>query len=325
MKLEQLRCVVEIVRSGYSVSRAAEALGAPQPAVSRQLKTLERELGIDLFVRGRKRLRGPTQPGAAIIEVAGRVLADTAKMVKIARDFQSEEGGSLTVATTHTQARYALPPVIETFARRHPGVQIMIRQGSPDEIVSLVRAGEADVCIGSESPPDAVELALFPCYSMRRIVVAPPGHPLLKARRLTLETLVRYPIITYDEPFIGRSKLVRSFAERGLKPRIVLSAIDTDVIKAYVERGLGIAIIASLAFDPERDTRLRSRDASHLFESNTVHLGVRRNDYLRSYVLDFIEMFAPALRRERVEKAMRSVAEAPADVKPGRRSTRPKA
>jgi LysR family cys regulon transcriptional activator len=273
--------------------------------VSRQLAALERELGVDVFVRERKRLRGPTQPGAAIIVVAERVLADVAKMAKIARDFHDEETGTLTIATTHTQARYALPPLIETFTKRHPSVQVMIRQGSPEEIVTLVRAGEADVCIGSDASKDASELALFPCYEMRRIVVTPPDHPLLAAKRLTLETLVRYPIITYDAPFIGRSKLVRSFAERGLKPRIVLSAIDTDVIKAYVERGLGVAVIASLAFDPQRDTRLRARDASHLFESNTIHLGVRRNDYLRSYVLDFIEMYAPKVSRERVQKALR--------------------
>ena len=304
MKLEQLRAVVEIVRQGYSVSRAAEALRQPQPAVSRQLKTLERELGVDVFVRERQRLKGPTRPGAAIIEVAGRVLADTAKLAKIARDFHADEDGSLTIATTHTQARYALPPLVEAFVKRHPDVQVMIRQGSPEEIVALVRAGEADVCIGSESK-EAGELALFPCYEMRRIVVAKPDHPLLHVPRLTLETLVRYPIITYDAPFIGRSRLLRSFEAQGLKPRIVLSAIDTDVIKAYVERGLGVAVIASLAFDPERDTRLAARDASHLFESNTIHLGVRRNDYLRRYVLDFIEMYAPALTRERVQRALR--------------------
>ena len=308
MKLEQLKCVVEIARRGYSVSRAAEALNAAQPAVSRHLKTLERELGVDLFVRGRKRLRGPTAPGAAIIEVAQRVLADTAKMTKIARDFQTEEGGTLTIATTHTQARYALPEVIEKFTTRHPDVQVMIRQGSPEEIAALVREGAADLCIGSETAADAGELALFPCYEMRRIVVAPPEHPLLKARKLTLETLARYPIITYDAPFIGRSRLVKSFAKRGLAPKIVLSAIDTDVIKAYVERGLGIAVIASLAFDAERDTRLRARDASHLFESNTIHLGVRRNDYLRSYVLDFIEMYAPQLERRRLQRALRESA-----------------
>ncbi|HEX2829051.1 MAG TPA: LysR substrate-binding domain-containing protein [Burkholderiales bacterium] len=306
MKLEQMRAVLEIAERGYSVSRAAEALGQPQPAVSRHLKALERELGVDLFVRGRKRLQGPTQPGAQIIEAMQRALAETARIAKIARDFHAEEAGTLTIATTHTQARYALPPLIERFAKQHPAVQLMIRQGSPEEIVGCVRAGEADVCIGSESAKDGADLALFPCYEMRRIVVTPPDHPLLEAKRLTLETLVRYPIITYDAPFIGRSRLLRSFAERGLTPRIVLSAIDTDVIKAYVERGLGVAIIASLAFDAERDVYLRARDASHLFESNTIHLGVRRNDYLRGYVLDFIEMYSPKLTRDRVTRQMRT-------------------
>jgi LysR family transcriptional regulator, cys regulon transcriptional activator len=305
MKLEQMRAVLEIAERGYSVSRAAEALGQPQPAVSRHLKALERELGVDLFVRGRKRLQGPTRPGAQIIASMQRVLAETARIAKIARDFHAEEAGTLTIATTHTQARHALPPLIERFAKAHPAVQVMIRQGSPEEIVGFVRTGEADVCIGSESAKEAADLALFPCYEMRRIVVTPPDHPLLEAKRLTLETLVRYPIITYDAPFIGRSRLLRSFAERGLTPRIVLSAIDTDVIKAYVERGLGVAVIASLAFDPDRDVYLRARDASHLFESNTIHLGVRRNDYLRGYVLDFIEMYSPKLTRDRVARAMR--------------------
>lgn len=308
MKLEQMRAVLEIAERGYSVSRAAEALRQPQPAVSRHLKALERELGVDLFVRGRKRLQGPTQPGAQIIDAMQRVMAETARIAKIARDFHAEEAGTLTIATTHTQARYALPPLIERFAKAHPAVQLMIRQGSPEEIVGYVRAGVADVCIGSESAKDAADLALFPCYEMRRIVVTPPDHPLLAAKRLTLETLVRYPIITYDAPFIGRSRLLRSFAERGLTPRIVLSAIDTDVIKAYVERGLGVAVIASLAFDAERDVYLRARDASHLFESNTIHLGVRRNDYLRGYVLDFIRMYSPKLTRDRVTRQMRESA-----------------
>jgi LysR family transcriptional regulator, cys regulon transcriptional activator len=303
MRLEQLRCVVEIVRQGYSVSRAAEALDTPQPAVSRQLRSLERELGVELFVRDRKRLRGLSRPGITIVETAKRILEDTAKLTKIARDFHTETSGRLAIATTHTQARYALPPLIESFAKRYPQVEVLIRQGSPAEIVGLVSTGEADLCIGSETADDP-DVAMFPCYRMDRIVVTPPEHPLLKTRRLTLETLVRYPIITYDAPFIGRSRLVRSFAERGLKPQIVLSAIDTDVIKAYVERGLGIAVIARLAFDPARDTRLRAIDASHLFAPNTIYLGVRRNDYLRDYVFDFISTYAPLLRRERVASAL---------------------
>lgn len=299
MRLEQLRLILEIERRGYNVSRAADAMNTPQPAVSRLLRSLERELGIDLFVRQQNRLRGLTQPGRAILQVARRIIEDADTVHKIARDFLDVENGRLTIATTHTQARYALPPVIQRFAARYPEVEVMIRQGSPGAIADLVRTGDADVCIGSESAAGA-DLLLFPCYSMQRIVLAPPGHPLIGARRLTLETLVRYPIITYDAPFVGRSKLVRSFEARGLKPKIVLSASDTDVIKAYVEHGLGIAVVAKLAFDANRDKGLRAIDASHLFESNTIHLGVRRNDYLRGFVLDFIEMFAPRLKRTQI-------------------------
>jgi len=314
MKLEQLRLIVEIARQDYNVSRAAETLAAPQPAVSRQLKALERELGVDLFVRSQNRLRGPTRPGKEILEVAQRMVEDADNIAKIARDFGDMDQGRLTIATTHTQARYALPPLIQRFAQRYPHVEVMIRQASPAEILELVRKGDADVCIGSESAEGA-DLLLFPCYPMQRIVLTPSDHPLLAMRRLTLQALARYPIITYDAPALGRSRLTQSFAAQGLAPKIVLSAIDTDVIKAYVEHGLGIAIVAKLAFEPGRDRKLRAIDASHLFEPNTIHLGVRRNDYLRGYVLDFIEMFAPQLTRKRVESRLR-------DTKPARNALR---
>lgn len=311
MRLEQLRLIVEIARQEFNVSRAAASLDQPQPAVSRQLKALERELGIDLFVRAQNRLRGMTQPGKEILEVAQRMVADADNIARIAHDFGDAKRGRLAIATTHTQARYALPSVIRRFARQYPEVEVMIRQASPADILELVRQGEADVCIGSESAEGA-DLALFPCYPMHRIVLTPPDHPLLATRRLTLQSLARYPIITYDAPALGRSRLVQSFAALGLTPKIVLSAIDTDVIKAYVEQGLGIAIVAKLAFEPARDRNLRAIDASHLFEPNTIHLGVRRNDYLRSYVFDFIEMFAPQLPRKRVEREIRGgVAHAP--------------
>ena len=304
IRLEQLRVLAEIVRHDLSVSRAAEALNVPQPAVSRQLRAFERELGVDVFVRKQKRLRGLTRPGHAIMEVARRMLHDADNLAKIGREFSDDDSGGLTVATTHTQARYALPGIVERFARRYPKVRLMLRQGNPAEVTELVATGEADICIGSESAEESVDLALFPCYAMDRIVLTPRAHPLLKAGKVTLETLARYPVITYDAPFIGRSKIVQAFAARGLAPQIVLSAIDTDVIKAYVELGLGIAIIAKLAFDPARDTRLRAIDASRLFEPNTIYLGVRRNDYLRGYMFDFIEMFAPRLDRSTVIAGM---------------------
>jgi len=304
MKLEQLRALCQIVAQGYSVSRAAEALDAPQPGVSRHLRGLERELGVDIFRRNRKRLLGLTAAGTAIVKVARRMLEDAEALGKIGREFSASDSGNLTVATTHTQSRYALPGVVQRFSARYPKVRLMLRQGNPAEIVELVRTGEADLCIGSESAEVADDLLFFPCYELRRIVLTPPRHALLRERRLTLEALARYPIITYDPPFMGRSKLVQAFESRGLSPNIVLSATDTDVIKSYVELGLGIAIVARLAFDPARDRKLRAIDAGHLFESNTIHLGLRRNDYLRSYLYDFIEMYAPGLRRQDVEKAL---------------------
>jgi LysR family cys regulon transcriptional activator len=298
MKLEQLRTVAEIVRQDYSVSRAAAALRTPQPAVSRQLRALERELGVDLFVRNPKRLLGLTKPGAALMDVITRILAETRNVAKIARDYCAAGRGSLTIATTHTQARYALPPIVQRFSRRYPDVELMLRQGSPADVVALVRTGEADLCIGSEAPAADSRLASFACSTMHRVVLTPPRHPLLSLKRLTLEALARHPIITYDEPFVGRSRLLKAFHERGLAPRIVLSAIDTDVIKAYVELGLGIAIVASLAYDRGRDKTLRAVDARHLFESNTIYLAVRRNDYLRQYLHDFVAMYAPHVTRE---------------------------
>jgi LysR family transcriptional regulator, cys regulon transcriptional activator len=306
MRLEQLKTVAAIVRNGLSVSRAAEALNMPQPAVSRQLRSFERELGVDVFVRKQKRLRGLTRPGEAIVDVAHRMLEDAEKLAKIGRDFYTEENGTLTVATTHTQARYALPGIVEAFLRRHPKVRLMLRQGTPAEVNQLVAIGEADICIGSEPEGEKPGLVLFECYSMKRILLTPRNHALLKVRQLTLETLARYPIITYDAPFIGRSRIVKAFAARGLSPDIVLSSIDSDVIKAYVELGLGIAIVATLAYDASRDTRLRAMDASHLFEPNTIYLGVRRNDYLRGYVYDFIQMFASHLDRKTVERGMQA-------------------
>jgi len=304
MRLEQLRSLCEIVRQGFSVSRAAVALHTPQPGVSRQLRALERELGVDIFIRNKKRLLALSAPGAAILKVAQRMVEDAGNLGKIGLEFSAEDSGTLTVATTHTQSRYALPGVIRRFSSRYPHVRLMVRQGNPSDIVELVRSGEADLCIGSESAAESGDLLLFPCYELHRVVLTPPRHPLLRRQKLTLEDLVRYPIITYDAPFIGRSKLVRAFEARGLSPDIVLSAMDTDVIKAYVELGMGIAIIAKLAFDPARDRKLRSMDASHLFEPNVIHLGIRRNDYLRGYVFAFIEMFAPHLQRSHVAEAL---------------------
>lgn len=306
MRLEQLACLREILRRNLSVSAAAEALGQSQPAVSRQLRALERELGVDVFTRNRRRLTGLTSPGRAVLAAAERMLTEAENLARIGREFAGDESGTLAVATTHTQARYALPDVIRRFRAAHPGVHVTLRQGNPAEITQLVRTGVADLSIGSEPPEPAPDLVSLPCVELARIVLVPRGHVLARLRRLTLDAIARHPIITYDDTFAGRTKVVRAFEAAGLTPSYVLSASDTDVIKTYVETGLGIAILADMAYDPKRDRALVALPAGHLFPSNTIAVSLRRGDWLRGYVYGFIEMFAPRLTRAAVERALRA-------------------
>ena len=305
MRLEQLVCLCEIVKQGFSVSGAAAALHTSQPAMSRQLRGLERELGIDIFVRNHKRLTGLTEPGQAVMAAARRMLAEAGNMRKIGRDSAAVQSGTLIVATTHTQARHALPAIVKRFTARYPEVELTLRQGNPAAVADMVRAGDADIAIASEARARSPELVTLPAYRLERIVLTPARHPLLKQPRLTLERLAGYPIITYDEAFVGRSRVIRAFEAKGLKPRIVLSAIDTDVIKSHVEAGLGVAIVAKMAYDAKRDRGLRAIDASHLFEPNTIYVTLRRAAYLRRYALDFIEWFAPHLKHGVVTQALR--------------------
>jgi len=308
MRLEQLECLCEIVKQGLSVSGAAAALHSAQPAVSRQLRALERELGADLFIRNHKRLVGITAPGEVVIAAAQRMLAEAGNMRKVVRDSVAVQSGTLVVATTHTQARHALPTVVQRFAARYPEVELTLRQGNPAAVADMVRAGDADLAIASETPVRRPELVMLPAHRLERIVLTPPRHPLLARPRLTLERLAAHPIITYDEAFVGRSRVLRAFHAKGLKPRIVLSAIDTDVIKTHVEMGLGVAIVARMAYDAKRDRGLRAIEASHLFEPNMIYVTLRRGSYLRRYALDFIQWFAPHLRHEIVTQALRGQA-----------------
>lgn len=304
MKLQQLRYLCEIARRGLNVSEAAEALYTSQPGVSKQIRLLEEELGVTIFVRNGKRIVEVTEPGKAVIAVAQRMLQDAENLKRMGEEFRNETSGSLTIATTHTQARYALPSVIQRFSRLYPGVRLSLHQGSPTQIAEQVISGEADLCIATEAIALYDELAMLPCYQWNRCVIVPPHHPLLKEKILTLEAISRYPIITYDFAFTGRSKINQAFEQRGLKPNVVLTAIDADVIKTYVELGMGVGIVARMAFDPKRDRGLRALDAGHLFESSTTRIGLRRGAYLRRYVYDFIELFAPHLSRRAVDAAM---------------------
>ena len=308
MKLQQLRYLTEVERQGLNLSVAAEKLHTSQPGISKQIKLLEDELGVEIFVRNGKRVTAVTSPGKAIIAIAQRILHEADNLKQAAQDFADEDSGKLTIATTHTQARYVLPAVVQRFTQRYPKVKLGLVQGNPMQICQYTLAGQADFCIATEAIGTFKELVMLPCYAWNRCVITPPDHPLLKQKSLTLEAIAKYPIITYDFAFTGRSQINHAFETRGLTPNVVLTAIDSDVIKTYVALGLGIGIVAHMAYDPVRDTNLRALDASHLFESSTTRIGVPRNAYLRGYVYDFIEMFAPHLSRKVVDGAVHNKA-----------------
>src|SRR5690349_22615246 len=313
MKLQQLRYLTEVVRRGLNVSEAAEALHTSQPGVSKQIRALEDELGVQVFVRHGKRLVSVTEPGKAVVAIAERMLAEAQNLRRAGEEFANDQLGTLTIAATHTQARYALPKAVAAFKRQYPKVELRIHQGNPTQICEQVLTGEADMGVATEMISLYPELVSLPVYQWNRCVVVPPKHPLLKAP-LTLEKLAEHPIVTYDFAFANRSLIQKAFETRGLKPHVVLSAQDSDVIKTYVELGLGVGILAKMAFDAKRDLNLRAIDASHLFESSTTRLGIKRGAYLRRYAYDFIELFAPQLARSTVERAVRGEAGATYDV-----------
>jgi LysR family transcriptional regulator, cys regulon transcriptional activator len=314
MKLQQLRCLTEVARRGLNVSEAAEALHTSQPGVSKQIRALEDELGVQVFVRHGKRLVSVTEPGKAVVAIAERILAEAQNLRRAGEEFANDQLGTLTIGATHTQARYALPKAVAAFKRRYPKVELLIHQGNPTQICEQVLAGEADMGVATEMISLYPELVSLPVYQWNRCVVVPPKHALLKESPLTLEKLAEHPIVTYDFAFANRSLVQKAFEVRGLKPHVVLSAQDSDVIKTYVELGLGVGILAKMAFDAKRDLNLRAIDASHLFESSTTRLGIKRGAYLRRYAYDFIELFAPQLARSTVERAVRGEAGATYDV-----------
>ena len=305
MKLQQLRYLSEIAKRGLNLSQAAEALHTSQPGVSKQIRLLEEELGVDILVRHGKRVIEVTEPGRMILAVVERILHDADNLKQVAREFGSQGSGSLVIATTHTQARYALPPVVSRFMQRYPKVRLSLREGSPQHIAEFVRSGEADLAITTEAAELYEGLTLLPCHQWNRCVMTPLRHPLLREKSLTLEAVARYPIVTYDFAFTGDSPVRHAFDQKRLTPNVVLTAIDADVIKAYVEMGLGVGILAKMAFDPARDMGLRLIDASHLFEASMARIGLRPNAYLRGYVYDFIEMFAPHLKRAVVDATLK--------------------
>lgn len=303
MKLQQLRYIWEVARHDLNVSATAESLYTSQPGISKQIRMLEEELGVQIFRRSGKHLTEITPAGQAIIDKCGDILMSVDSIRQIAQEHSDERRGSLSVATTHTQARYVLPLVIQEFMRRYPAVSLHMQQGTPVQISEMASKGTVDFAIATEALELFDNLVMMPCYDWNRSVIVPTGHPLLKVRPLTLEALAEYPIVTYVFGFTGRSQLDKAFDEAGLKPQVVFTAADADVIKTYVKLGLGVGIVAAMAYDPERDSGLEAIDASRLFACSTTKVGFRRGTFLRGYMYDFIELFAPHLTRSRVEAA----------------------
>ncbi len=303
MNFQQLRSVREAVRRQFNLTEVAHALHTSQPGVSRQIRELEDELGIELFVRAGKRLTGMTEPGSQVLPIIERLLADSDNLRNAAKDFSSHSAGPLSIAATHSQARYALPAAVKDFRVLYPQVTLSLHQGSPRQVAEMLLSGEADIGIATEALAQYDQLVTLPCYRWTHAIVVPPGHPLLDGEPLTLQRLSHFPLVTYDAGYTGRSHIDDAFAREGLTPSIVLTAMDADVIKTYAELGLGVGVIASIAFDEDRDRNLRSMDAGHLFAVNMTRLAFRRGAFLRTYVYAFIEAFAPPLSRQVVERA----------------------
>lgn len=306
MKLQQLKYALEVYRHNLNVSEAAEALFTSQPGISKQIKLLEEEIGIQIFIRSGKRVVSVSQPGKVVLDIAERILRDVQNIKNIGSEFTGQDSGSLTVATTHTQARYALPLIVADFVKRYPKVNLTIKQGSPAAIARMAASGEADLAIVTERIDDRPELAGLPCYEWTHAVIVPGDHPLLECRNpLRIEDLARFPLITYEFAFNTGSSIARAFAKARLEqPDVALAAADTDVLKTYVRLGLGVGLMAKMAYNPDTDGDLQLVDAAHLFEPSPTWIALRSDTYLRGYAYDFIQAFAPHLTREKVDRIL---------------------
>lgn len=310
MNFQQLRSVREAVRRGFNLTEVAQALNTSQPGVSRQIRELEDELGIEIFVRSGKRLMGLTDAGREVLPLIERMLLNAENLQRVSEDYSKGSAGTLAVAATHSQARYALPTAVRDFRATHPEVMLALHQGSPHQVAQMLIAGEADIAIATRVLDDYPDLVALPCYRWTHSVIVPPDHPLLDGP-LTMAALATFPLITYDVGFTGRGTIDDAFERAGLRMKLVLRAMDADVIKTYVELGLGVGIMASIAFDEERDRHLRAIDARDLFAINTTSVAVRRNGMLRGYAYDFIHTFAPHLTPEVVRRAQAATSDTP--------------
>jgi LysR family transcriptional regulator, cys regulon transcriptional activator len=313
MKLQQLRYLCGVVQESFSMSRAAQSLGTSQPAISKQLQLLERELGVDLLIRRGNRILGLTAAGEAIIQSARRMLWEADNLLRTTAEFTREGGGRLVIATTHMYARYVLRPVIEAFMPAHPHVRLALRQGAPSTIAEWVAAGEADLGISGRTEAPHDELVFLPSTRLERSLFTPKNHPLLRESALTLRKIASFPLITLDAGTEGGRTVMHAFAQAGHSPNVVLTAIDADVVKAYVEAGLGVAVLLSVAYEPQRDRALRVIDAARLFEPTEPQVVLRRGKYLSEAMYDFIRRVAPGWSGSAIDAALRgSSARAPA-------------
>ena len=306
MKIQQLKYIWEVANHDLNVSATAESLFTSQPGISKQIRMLEDELDVQIFQRSGKHLTEITPAGQIIVEMAGEILDKVEGVKRVAAEFTDKRHGSLSIATTHTQARYVLPDIIRDFIALYPGVSLNMHQGTPVQISELVSKGSIDFAIATEALELFDNLIMMPCYRWNRSVIVNRDHPLAKENVLTLESVAEYPIVTYVFGFTGRSQLDQAFKTAGLEPKVVFTASDADVIKTYVKMNLGVGIIASMAYEAEKDADLVSIDASHLFEPSITRIGFRRGTFLRNYMYEFIKLFASHLDQDLVQRCLQT-------------------
>jgi LysR family transcriptional regulator, cys regulon transcriptional activator len=304
MTLQQLRYLCEIANCNLSISAAALALHTSQPGMSKQILALEDELGVQIFVRRGKRLSAITPAGQQLINIAQQTVMSAKNIKRAALDLQDNQTGEMVIATTHTQARYVLPRIIPTFLKRFPEVSLFIHQGNPAQVAAEVASGRADIGIATEQLDAVPDLATLPLYNWNRVLVTPKSHPILQKKKLQLADIAAYPLVSYDVSFTGRSAVNNAFAEAGLTPTFVLSAMDSDVIKTYVELGIGIGLLAEMAYEPERDTALACTPVAHLFPESTTKVAIKRASFVRSYTYAFLALLQPKLTQSVINDAV---------------------
>jgi LysR family cys regulon transcriptional activator len=304
MTLQQLRYFCEIAAREWNISKAARTLNTSQPGVSRQMQFLEDELGVAIFARRNHRIIGVTDAGSVALSIAQRIVSESESLKTLRSRLDESGANTLTIAATHTQARYVLPTVVKRFTESRPEIEVFLQQGVPSKLARLVDRGDADISVSTMPPVVPEDVVMLPCIVVERIAVVPADHPLAASRRITLEDIAKFPIITYDTAFIGRSAVLGAFDRAGLSPKVAISAVDTDVMKAYAEQGLGVAIISEVAFDPAIDRNLRAIPVSDIFGRDSIYIGLRRFTHLRRIVREFINVYAPEVDLAGVARAI---------------------